>query len=726
MKKWTKICLVIGLMLLVSVPLIPAYVMGWKQRSSALLTTPNFTTHQWLAQEALKLAPSNSMFQWITNHQLAFWLGVEAAYNSLAAAEYDDGYATNYGNINSLYLYLDVTGTIVTEGNLSARAQEEYEKLVIELSADEPNEEQAAFYAGAMSHYVSQAGFWGAIWNSTLWGTLNVENLNSFENYIDNTLDASYFDQSSSQWKSTFYTLSPTVITPIDAENGTINLAKSIHSIAQSLGDDFDVDSLSVEDWTTTYNNNVIDCLTSSVEVIYAVLKHAMDAADLRFITIPNPEYEMNVANGHMTIPEFSVTYTNVTGTYALTESLATIAEYRIIINPEGSATLQPERTSLKFNVSSGKWYHDYHFVYGLATNEHPVNHTIVYTFQMVRSVLTWSNYSDNYFAISFFPVVFNNFLTVYNPIERTLVVSNIQVSIPAIPELGFIDPSDTSVARWFLYQKGEGTQTSEPIGQEARTTEGDYINGSLIFDPATESWYSETVDIGLIFTPVKVQYYVIVRFGIEGVPTGYLRQSTYGTVFVPFAQKSDDNWFGTRDHQITITKPEIDYNKETQTISIYNIRAWSDYKNTTLDYYEIYGKSVHGDDKRTARWTVFLYDGIASALTKTGTNKLQWDGINEYWFTEDIDVSALPDNYYYVSSRFVTMNVNATTSPWGPTSDMFQIIKPIPVVYYILPEIFLIGFLVLFGWLVWYKPMMKKKQMEKERLERIDHRYKD
>ncbi|MHA1462572.1 MAG: hypothetical protein ACTSQ0_05845, partial [Candidatus Heimdallarchaeota archaeon] len=102
------------------------------------------------------------------------------------------------------------------------------------------------------------------------------------------------------------------------------------------------------------------------------------------------------------------------------------------------------------------------------------------------------------------------------------------------------------------------------------------------------------------------------------------------------------------------------------------------------------------------------------------------WDFTEEYWYSEDIDVSSLPDNDYYISAKIVNMNVNATTSPWGPASATFTISRPIPVIYWILPELFVAGFVVLFGWLAWWRPRQNRLQIERERDAKIDKGFMD
>ncbi|MHA1186739.1 MAG: hypothetical protein ACTSSK_07675 [Candidatus Heimdallarchaeota archaeon] len=139
------------------------------------------------------------------------------------------------------------------------------------------------------------------------------------------------------------------------------------------------------------------------------------------------------------------------------------------------------------------------------------------------------------------------------------------------------------------------------------------------------------------------------------------------------------------------------------------NITAVTDYQNVVLDEYEVREKEVYGEDIRQARWKVFLWDGIASHLT----GNLIWNEADQYWFADNISVDDLPDNNYYISAKITNMNINFTVSPWGPA-------------YWILPEFFMAGFVVLFGWLAWWRPKKKREMIERERAEKIHDDFKD
>ena len=724
MKKWTKLCLTLGIMLLVSLPVtVPSYVIGWRQDTSSNLERPNFATHQWLAYEALQISPSTSMLQWIENNRLYFWWGVEAPYNELAAEQVSAGLGVDYGDIYDYVLYLDAAGTTVTNDSLADRAQEEYDKLIAELGDVNGDYALAAFYAGAMSHYISQAGVYAAQWDESLWGTLNVVNWTGYENQIEATLIGSHFENDPEDFNSTEFNIEPTAITPVNASQATIDLAMNIWSFARSLGDDFVGTWTSVDDWTATYKDNTLNALEYSAEAIYAAIKHALEAVNWKYLSIPDPTFTYYADTNHIAIPEFEVTYTDNTGSYILTDLLATKAEFRVIAEGQYITdpwTMQPDINQLYYNDATDKWYYPDELFYGTVAKR---DHTILYTFDLDGGSETWSNSTTATFAVDYYFVNVTSLDSYYNWRPRTLDIWNVQFEVPDLPDVGIIDNTEATDAEWILYTKGEGTQVGEAIGVPAYNTEGDAQGGELYFNSTDSTWYSLDNDIGLVFTQTLQQYYVVVKMTITGLPVGYEKTSSIGqTEFVPYAQGSDDYWFVTRDHVITMTKPEIVFHPEDNTVDVYGIRGWADYGNTSLDYYELVDKEVYGQDIRSTQWKVFLFDGIQSRLT----GELTWDYTEEYWYVEGIDLNSLPDNDYYIAAKLVNMNLNATVSPWGPQSDLFTISRPIPIVYWILPEIFLAGFVVLFGWLIWWRPRQKKIRIEREREEKIDKGYLD
>ena len=651
---------------------IPQDCKGWNQSWTENPARPYFTTHQWLAYESLHLSPSSSRIQWITNNLLDFWHGIESPYYADSAAPYIPTYADDYGDIGDLVLYLDSAGTTVTNDSLAARADEEYDKLVTELAKDDADFTLAAFYAGAMCHYISQAGVWGTIWDETLWGILIEDNWTNYERQIDNGLDAYHFEQDQEYWTHNFFTLSPSLKTSVEAYDATINLAQNIHPIAQSQANDFEDNWSTVEDWSNTYRNDTLDCLTYSVEAMYAALDQAMIDVNWKTITIEDPIYTYDELTCHLEIPDFSVNYTDNSGTYTLIDTDVELAEFRIIVFPEEDwedTILSPEREDLVYNASTQKWYHPDHLVKGTFANR---IHSILYCFKMNKSSLTFGNKSSIDFSVNFYKFNLTNIDTDYTPNTRTLSIRDVVINLYELPEIGELEPSEVISAQWKLYTKGEGIMTIDAnIGVPAFDTEGKQPHGNLTYDNVEKTWYSLDNDIGLVHTQLGQLYFVTVEFEIDGIPVGYYKNSSYGqSCFIPTCFAQDSTSFKTRPHYITITKPDIVFDSETNTLSAYNITAFSDYQNTVLDEYEMHIKQVFGNDVRKASWEIYTRDGMRTY----NSGILQWDSITESWYMEDFIIENLPDGQYYVSAKFETMNTNASLSLPGSPSQLFTI----------------------------------------------------
>ncbi|NHJ46691.1 MAG: hypothetical protein FK733_02775 [Asgard group archaeon] len=742
MKSKTRLIVVLALLAIVSVPfLIPSYTLGWRAEDSedeGSYYDIDFSTHKWLAWEAVDLFP-DSKVTWITENLRAFWLGVEAPYNAGAADEAGLN-SSNYGKIhvNESILYLDSTGTTVTNDTLAVYADAEYDKLVIELNKEAVDYADAAFYAGAMSHYISQAGSYGAIWNETLWGTFNRTEWDFYEGIVESGSKIEHFDQPSfyfgfentNVFANSYFLVSPSTLVAENAYDATVNLAKNTHPYAQSMRDNLWTNVTAGFQWSTDYKANVTDCTTFAVEAIYSAIAQAMEDVNWAYITLPSPVVTYDNVTHHLEIPEFDATFTNDTGTYNLNETIATIAEVWYVYYDYDSDTpdsLSSDNFDLSYNATSGKWYYADHLAPYTAANR---NHSVIFYFDMDRAAPTWSNLSVEMIFVPFYNTSINWLDYHYDNVSRTLDIWNVSVTCWDIPEIGEVTIDEVSSLKWHLYTKGEGSLIADAAGIQVIDTEGNDVEGDLYqsgFIGSGGNFSSFENDVGLVFSAVNTELYVLVRVELI-VPVGYIRYSDAGgdDIFIPFIQRNGVNTFRAKDHDITISEPELEvYTEEiagiTKTyINAYGITAISDYNNTVLNYYEIIEKEVHGSDRREARWKVFLFDGIPARLT----GDLTWNETAQFWFVEGVEVGFLPDNRYYLAAKIVNMNTNFTTSPWGPQSEIFEIKRPLPVLYYILPEFFLAGFIVLFGWLAWYRPRKKRMKIQAEREARLEKIY--
>ncbi len=119
-----------------------------------------YGTHDWIAEHALDMLPSNES-GWLAANKKVFLLGTEAPEN----ANITFGGKTGYGDIQKHHNYYN--GPFprnCIDDSASVRAEEEYKKAFACLRNG--SYELAAWYAGAMSHYISDMGSWPHVINN--------------------------------------------------------------------------------------------------------------------------------------------------------------------------------------------------------------------------------------------------------------------------------------------------------------------------------------------------------------------------------------------------------------------------------------------------------------------------------------------------------------------------------------------------------------------------------
>jgi hypothetical protein len=118
---------------------------------------PKYGTHDWIADHAMNLLPSNES-GWLTQNKNAFLYGTEAPDNSAALFQGRKGYGdtTHHHNYYS--------GIICIDSSASQRAGEEYQKALACLQNG--SYALAAWFAGAMTHYIDDLACWAHVLNN--------------------------------------------------------------------------------------------------------------------------------------------------------------------------------------------------------------------------------------------------------------------------------------------------------------------------------------------------------------------------------------------------------------------------------------------------------------------------------------------------------------------------------------------------------------------------------
>ena len=156
---------------------------------------PDYGTHDWIAEAALELQTGNSSFLSSTYHT-SYLLGTEAPDNP-----------SYIGDTSEHHVYYGSSRDLQDDSS-ALRASTMYSTSLEELRSG--SLEDAAFYAGAMTHYISDVGVFGHTMGSgTDWGSEAVHQ--DYESSLDSDIRAMDF---------------PTIaLVDKDAYNSTLELA---------------------------------------------------------------------------------------------------------------------------------------------------------------------------------------------------------------------------------------------------------------------------------------------------------------------------------------------------------------------------------------------------------------------------------------------------------------------------------------------------------------------
>lgn len=160
---------------------------------------PDYGTHDWIAERALALVTADKTFLASTYH-VSFLLGTEAPDNP-----------DMIGDTWNHHVYYEPPSQLV-EDNSARRALDSY-SIAKDLMAD-GNFELAAYYTGAMTHYISDVGVFGHTMGSgTVWGA--EEHHSDYEAEVGKRI----------------FSLGPTpsmTLSPTDPYSATLELARKV------------------------------------------------------------------------------------------------------------------------------------------------------------------------------------------------------------------------------------------------------------------------------------------------------------------------------------------------------------------------------------------------------------------------------------------------------------------------------------------------------------------
>ncbi len=119
-------------------------------------SSPPYSTHDWIADRALALLP-DAEAEWLVPHRAMYLLGTEAPDNRRIPEECGAPH-TGYDDRHKGHS-VEWIGEKMIKDRAAVRAREEYQKAV--AAYEDGNESDAAFYLGAMAHYIGDVSQYG-------------------------------------------------------------------------------------------------------------------------------------------------------------------------------------------------------------------------------------------------------------------------------------------------------------------------------------------------------------------------------------------------------------------------------------------------------------------------------------------------------------------------------------------------------------------------------------
>lgn len=175
MQKRSRILLmsILALMMLVVSPFLTLEPKAWSNGGySANPATPDYGTHDWIAEHALDWLPQQEK-QWLLDNKAVYLYGTELPDNNQAA----DG----IGDTTKHHVYYRADGSVQDDA-AAVRARDEYAKAVNAFKTG--NRSGAAKELGIVAHYISDTAVYAHVMgSSTAWGA--EKHHSDYEDYVE-------------------------------------------------------------------------------------------------------------------------------------------------------------------------------------------------------------------------------------------------------------------------------------------------------------------------------------------------------------------------------------------------------------------------------------------------------------------------------------------------------------------------------------------------------------
>ncbi len=157
---------------------------SYANTSASYSYTSHYATHDWVAEAALDglVAVDPGNWNWLVEKKAIFLVGTEAPDNSGVSMTLDGTSVTGFGDTVYHHIYYNEDGTITNnEDDAGIRAKWCGDQA--DVAMDAQKRELAAFYLGAMAHYIADLGVFAHVMDGV--GSEH----GSFEGYVDTRTD---------------------------------------------------------------------------------------------------------------------------------------------------------------------------------------------------------------------------------------------------------------------------------------------------------------------------------------------------------------------------------------------------------------------------------------------------------------------------------------------------------------------------------------------------------
>jgi len=165
--------------------------MSWGNAGkSTSASKPKFAMHDWIALEGYKLAKDDADLKWVTNNLDMYLYGTEAPdFGVLKSVINQLHPGTGYKDSVKCHCILFNKNEDVVNDRMEVRVKEEFDKAKAALANHDPK--LAAFYAGAMAHYMGDLSqFMHLMGKGSRWGSEDQKIHHAYEVVADNKIDS--------------------------------------------------------------------------------------------------------------------------------------------------------------------------------------------------------------------------------------------------------------------------------------------------------------------------------------------------------------------------------------------------------------------------------------------------------------------------------------------------------------------------------------------------------